>query len=100
MSLSEIYNIKGGRLKIKEDKILSIISEMSLMIMNNINILLGLINDIIIEFYGFMDSNDALIHDEIIVMPPAYILIKLKHDIGIEIALSELPSSVVGIKSI
>src|SRR5947207_5362793 len=69
------------------------------MIMENIDIPLGLVNDVIVEFYGFADSDSALIHDEIIVTLPTYMLVKLKHDIGVEIALPGLPPSVIGIES-
>jgi hypothetical protein len=48
------------------------------------------------EFTGEL-RDGALIRDEIIATPPAYMLIKLKHDVGVEIALPGLPPSVVGI---
>ena len=98
MSRSEVYNVKGGRLKIKGDGILSVIPGTPLMIMDNIDIPLGLVNGAIVEFYGFADSNGALIRDEIITTLPTYMLIKLKHDVGVEIALPGLPPSVVGIE--
>ncbi len=66
--------------------------------MENIDIPLGLVNGAIVEFYGFVDRDGTLIRDEIIVTPPTYMLVKLKHDIGIEIALPGLPPSVVSIK--
>src|SRR6266496_4174599 len=87
MSRSEVYNIKGGRSKVKGDGILSVIPGAPLMITKNIDIPLGLVNDAIVEFYGFADSDGALIRDEIIATPPTYMLVKLKHDVGIEIAL-------------
>ena len=68
------------------------------MITDNIDIPLRLVNGAIVEFYGFADRDEALIYDEIITTPPAYILIKLKHDVGIEIALPGFPSSVIGIE--
>jgi hypothetical protein len=40
------------------------------MIMDNIDIPLGLINDAIVEFYGFADGNGALIRDENITTLP------------------------------
>ena len=98
MSLSEVYNIKGGRSKIKGDGILSVIPGTPLMIKDNIDIPLGLINGAIVEFYGFADSNGALIRDEIIATLPTYMLIKLKHDVRVEIALPGLPPSIVGIE--
>ena len=55
-------------------------------------------NSGIVEFYGFADRDSALICDEIIVTPPAYMLVKLKHDVGVEIALPGLPPSVIGIE--
>ena len=100
MSLSEVYNVKGGRSKVKGDGILSVIPGVPLMITEIIDISLGLVNGAIVEFYGFADSDGALIRDEIIATPPAYMLIKLKHDVGVEIALPGLPPSVVGIEPI
>ena len=47
-----------------------------------------------------MDRDGQLIHDEIIATPPAYMLVKLKHDVGIEVSLPGLPSSVVGIEPV
>ena len=98
MSLSEVYNVKGGRPKVKGDGNLSVIPGAPLMITEIIDICLGLVNGAIVEFYGFADSDGALIRDEIITTPPAYMLIKLKHDVGVEIALPGLPPSVVGIE--
>ena len=100
MSLSEVYNVKGGRSKVKGDGILSVIPGVPLMITETIDISLGLVNGAIVEFYGFADSDGALIRDEIIATPPAYMLIKLKHDVGVEIAFPGLPPSVVGIEPI
>ena len=68
------------------------------MITENIDIPLGLVNGAIVEFYSFADSNGPLIHDDIIATPPAYMLVKLNHDVGVEIALPGLPPSVVGIE--
>ena len=90
MSRSEVYNIKGGRSKVKGDGILSVIPGTPLMIMENIDIPLGLVNGAIVEFCGFADSDGALIRDEIIATSAIYILIKLKHDVGVEIALPGL----------
>ena len=98
MSRSEVYNIKGGRSKVKGDGILSVIPGTPLMITENIDIPLGLVNGAIVEFYGFADSDGALIRDEIIATPPTYMLVKLKHDVGVEIALPGLPPSVIGIE--
>src|SRR5436305_11125594 len=100
MFLLKVYNIKGDQLKVKKDEILSVISEASLMITDNIDILLKLINDVIVEFYDFANSDETLIRDEIIVTSSAYMLIKLNHDVSVEIALSELSPSVIGIESI
>ena len=100
MSLSEVYNVKGGRSKVKGDGILSVIPGVPLMITEIIDISLGLVNGAIVEFYGFADSDGALIRDEIIATSPAYMLIKLKHDVGVEIALPGLPPFVVGIEPI
>ena len=30
--------------------------------------------------------------------PPAYMLVKLKHDVGVQVALPRLPPSVIGIE--
>jgi hypothetical protein len=98
ISRSEAYTIKGGRSKLKGDGILSVIPGASL-IMENIDIPFGLINDAIVEFYGFADHDDTLIRDEIIMTSPTYMLIKLKHDVGVEVALPGLSHSVVGIES-
>jgi hypothetical protein len=98
MSRSQVYNVKGGPAKVKGDGMLSVIPGTSLMIMENIDIPLGLVNGAIVEFYGFADSNGSFIRDETIVTPPIYMLIKLKHDVGVEIALPRLPSSVIGIE--
>lgn len=68
--------------------------------MENVNTFLGLVNGAILEFYGFADRDGALIHDEIIVTPPAYMLIKVKHDIGIEIGLPGPPPSVIDVELI
>ena len=100
MSQSEVYNVKGGRSKFKGDGILSIIPGVPLMIMENLDIPLGFVNDAIVEFYDFLDSYGALIHDEIIATPPAYMLIKLKHDVGVDIALPGFSPSIVGIEPI
>src|SRR5436305_3202692 len=86
MFRSEVYNIKGDRSKITENEILSIIFETSLMITKNIDIFLKLVNDVIVEFYGFANSDGALIHDKIIATSPTYMLIKLKRDVDVEIA--------------
>ena len=61
--------------------------------------MIDIINGGIIEFYDFADKNGALIRDEIIATSPAYILVKLKHDVGVEIALPGLPPSIIGIES-
>ena len=62
--------------------------------------MIGRINGGIVEFYGFADKDGALIRDEIITTLPAYMLVKLKHDVGVEVALPGLPPSVIGIESI
>ena len=61
---------------------------------------LGLVNGVIVELHGFVDENGALIPDEIIATPPAYMLVKLKHDVGLQIALPGLPPSVIDIESV
>jgi hypothetical protein len=52
------------------------------------------------KFYGFTDRDSALFRDEIIATLPAYMLVKLKHDVGVEIALPGLPPSVISIEQI
>jgi hypothetical protein len=54
----------------------------------------SLVNGAIVELYGFVG---APIHDEVIATPPAYMLVKLKYDVGVEVALPGLPSSGIGI---
>src|SRR5205809_719625 len=93
-------NIKGGRSKIKGDGILSVIPGAPLMIIDNIDIPLGLVNGAIVEFYGFANRDGTLIHDEIITTPPSYMLLKLKRDVSVEIALPGLPLSVIGIEPV
>ncbi len=44
MSLSEVYNVKGGQLKVNGDGILSVIPGVSLLIMQKIDISLGIFN--------------------------------------------------------
>jgi len=60
----------------------------------------GLVNGAIVEFYGFADRDGALIRDEIIATPPAYMLVKLKHDVGVEISFPGLPPSLIGIEPV
>ena len=60
----------------------------------------GLVNGAIVEFYGFADRDGALIRDDIIATPPAYMLVKLKHDVGVEISFPGLPPSVIGIEPV
>ena len=50
------------------------------------------------EFYGFVDNSGAVIHDEILRTPPAYMLVKLNHDVGVPVALPGLPPSVIGVE--
>jgi hypothetical protein len=51
---------------------------------------------IIIEFYGLVNKDDALIPNEIISISPAYILLKLKHGVNVEIVPLGLPPTVIG----
>lgn len=60
--------------------------------------MIGLVNGAIVEFYSFVDRDGALIRDEIITTLPAYMLVKLKHEVGVEIALPGLPPNVIGIE--
>jgi len=53
-----------------------------------------------VEFYGFADKDGVLITDEFIQTLPAYMLVKLKHDVGVNVNLPGLPPSVVGIEPI
>jgi hypothetical protein len=46
----------------------------------------------------FVDKHGVLIQDEVITVLPAYMLVKLKHDIGIDVYLPGLPPLVVGIE--
>jgi hypothetical protein len=60
----------------------------------------GLVNGAFVEFYGFADKDGVLITDEVIRTLPAYMLIRLNHDVGIDINLPGLPPSVVGIEPV
>ena len=51
-------------------------------------------------FYGFPDRDWLLIRDDIIATPPAYMLVKLNYDVGVEIAFPGLLPSVVGIEPV
>ena len=50
------------------------------------------------EFYGFADKDGVPIKDEVIRTLPAYMLIRLDHDIGVPVALPGLPFGVVAIE--
>ena len=58
----------------------------------------GPVHGAIVEFYGFADKHGVLIQDEVITTLPAYMLVKLRHDVGIDIHLPGLPPLVVGIE--
>lgn len=58
-----------------------------LCLLRKIDTSLDLVNGVIVEFYGFVNENGALIYDEIIVTPPADMFVKLKYDVGTQIAL-------------
>jgi len=110
MTLSEVYALKGGRTNFKSDGILSVIAGAPLVITENINVPLGkffythlicitgLVNGAIVEFYGFADKHGVLIKEEVIMTLPAYMLVKLKNDVGIDVHLPGLPPFVVGIE--
>ena len=110
MTLSEVYALKGGTTKFKSDGILSVIVGAPLVITENINVpfgisfyallicITGLVNGGIVEFYGFADKHGVLIEDEVITTLPAYMLVKLSHDVGIDVHLPGLPPLVVGIE--
>ena len=55
-------------------------------------------NGSVVEFYGSADKYGALVKDEIVTTSPAYMLVKLKHDVVIDVALPGLPPSVIGIE--
>jgi hypothetical protein len=71
VSRSEAHSIKGVRSKVNRDRILSVIRGVSLFITQNIDTDLGLVNGVMIEFYGFANREGALIDDEIISTQPA-----------------------------
>src|SRR6266496_6828278 len=52
------------------------------------------------EIYGFADKDGVLIMDEFIQTLPAYMLVKLKHDVSINVNLPGLPPSILGIELI
>ena len=99
-SLTAEQLMEGARAKVKGDAILSVIRGSPLLVMDNIDIDLGLVNGAIVEFYGFADNDGALIHDEIITTPPVYMLIRLKDDVGVDIAIPGLPPSVVDVEPV
>ena len=53
---------------------------------------------LLLNFTVLLTSIVHSFHDEIITTLPAYMLIKLKHDIGVHVALPGLPPSVVDIE--
>ena len=60
----------------------------------------GLVNGAFVEFYSFVDRDGQLIHDEIIATPSAYMLVKLKHDVSVEMSLPGLPPSIISIEPV
>ena len=92
------------------DPIIPLLSDTPLMITKNIDTRIDilylifitndgsdLINGVIVEFYGFADISD-IEKENHIVSAPEYILIKIIHDTGHTIHLSDLPPSIVSIK--
>ena len=60
----------------------------------------GLVNGAFVKFYGFVDKDGVLITDDVIQTLPAYMLIRLNHDVGVDVNLPGLPPSVVGIEPV
>jgi len=53
---------------------------------------------LLLNFTVLLTSIVHSFHDEIITTLPAYMLIKLKHDIGVQVALPGLPPSIISIE--
>ena len=61
----------------------------------------GLVNGAVVEFYGFADIHlDVQLTDSEnnITGPPTYMLVKLLHEVDVNISIPGLPPSVVAIE--
>src|SRR5947207_15906585 len=61
----------------------------------------GLVNGAVVEFYGFADTHlDVQLpgSQNNITGPPTYILVKLLHDVDVNVSIPGLPPSVVAIE--
>src|SRR5277367_4583270 len=68
---------------------------------NMSNSILGLVNGTVVEFYGFSDTHlDVQLAGSAnnITVPPTYMLVKLLHEIDVNVPIPGLPSSVVSIE--
>ena len=65
------------------------------------NSILGLVNGAVVEFYGFADTH---LHVQLtgsennITGPPTYMLVKLLHEVDVNVFIPGLPPSVVAIE--
>ena len=65
------------------------------------NSILGLVNGAVVEFYGFADTHlDVQLagSENNITGPPTYMLVKLLHEVDVNISIPGLPPSVVAIE--
>src|SRR5436189_428766 len=65
------------------------------------NSILGLVNGAVVEFYGFADTHlDVQLagSENNITGPPTYILVKLLHEVDVNVFIPGLPPSVVAIE--
>jgi hypothetical protein len=65
------------------------------------NSILGLVNGAVVEFYGFADTHlDVQLagSENNITGPPTYMLVKLLHEVDVNVSIPGLPPSVVAIE--
>ena len=114
MPLSDTYGLRVGNKGIKGDVILPLLPGMLLMLTKNIDMplgkmphfytsdsTLGLVNGAVVEFYGFADIHlDMQLagSENNITGPPIYMLVKLLHDMDVNVSIPGLPLSVVAIE--
>ena len=114
MPLSDIYGLRVGHKGMKGDAILPLLPGTPLMLTKNIDIplgkcpifitsnsVLGLVNGAVVEFYGFADTHlDVQLagSESNITGPPTYMLVKLLHEVDVNISIPGLPPSVVAIE--
>ena len=65
------------------------------------NSILGLVNGAVVEFYGFADTYlDVQLagSENNITGPPTYMLVKLLHEVHVNVSIPGLPPSIVAIE--